>query len=77
MGLYDDAGKLNYVGRCGIGENGAETAKLLKPASPAIPLVVLVAGPVESVSRSHCCQSWSLRSVRIISKMAGSATDHV
>lgn len=31
MGLYDDAGKLNYVGRCGIGENGAETAKLLKP----------------------------------------------
>ena len=31
MGLYDDAGKLNYVGRCGISENGAETAKLLKP----------------------------------------------
>ena len=31
MGLNHDAGKLNYVGRCGIGENGAETAKLLKP----------------------------------------------
>jgi ATP-dependent DNA ligase len=31
MGLYDDAGKLNYVGRCGIGENGHKIAKLLKP----------------------------------------------
>jgi ATP-dependent DNA ligase len=31
MGLYDDAGKLNYVGRCGIGENGHEIALLLKP----------------------------------------------
>jgi len=31
MGLYDDAGKLDYVGRCGIGENGTEIAKLLKP----------------------------------------------
>ena len=24
MGLYDDAGLLNYVGRCGIGENGQD-----------------------------------------------------
>jgi ATP-dependent DNA ligase len=31
MGLYDDAGKLNYVGRCGIGENDHEVAMLLKP----------------------------------------------
>ena len=31
MGLYDDAGKLNYVGRCGIGENGHKIAMLLKP----------------------------------------------
>jgi ATP-dependent DNA ligase len=31
MGLYDDGGKLNYVGRCGIGENGDKIAKLLKP----------------------------------------------
>ena len=31
MGLYDDAGELNYVGRCGIGENGYEISNLLKP----------------------------------------------
>ena len=31
MGLYDDAGRLSYVGRCGIGNNGQEIAKLLKP----------------------------------------------
>ena len=31
MGLYDDAGRLNYVGRCGVGENGPEIAKLLNP----------------------------------------------
>jgi len=31
MGLYDDAGRLNYVGRCGVGENGDEIGKLLKP----------------------------------------------
>jgi ATP-dependent DNA ligase len=31
MGLYDDAGRLNYVGRCGVGENGGEIGKLLKP----------------------------------------------
>jgi ATP-dependent DNA ligase len=31
MGLYDGAGRLNYVGRCGVGENKAEIAKLLKP----------------------------------------------
>lgn len=27
----DHAGRLNYVGRCGIGGNGQEIAKLLKP----------------------------------------------
>ncbi len=31
MGLYDDAGRLNYVGRCGIGENGKEITTLLRP----------------------------------------------
>jgi ATP-dependent DNA ligase len=31
MGLYDDAGRLNYVGRCGVGANGTELAKLLEP----------------------------------------------
>jgi ATP-dependent DNA ligase len=31
MGLYDNDGLLNYVGRCGIGNNGEEIAKLLKP----------------------------------------------
>jgi ATP-dependent DNA ligase len=31
MGLYDDAGRLNYVGRCGVGENGDEIGKLLTP----------------------------------------------
>jgi ATP-dependent DNA ligase len=31
MGLYDEAGKLNYVGRCGVGDNSDEIAKLVKP----------------------------------------------
>jgi ATP-dependent DNA ligase len=31
MGLYDEAGRLNYVGRCGVGENAAEIGKQLKP----------------------------------------------
>ncbi len=31
MGLYDEAGRLNYVGRCGVGQQGAEMAKLLEP----------------------------------------------
>jgi ATP-dependent DNA ligase len=31
MGLYDEAGRLNYVGRCGVGEHGAEIARLLEP----------------------------------------------
>jgi ATP-dependent DNA ligase len=31
MGLYDDAGRLNYVGRCGVGDSGHEIGKLLKP----------------------------------------------
>jgi len=30
MGLYDDAGRLNYVGRCGVGGDGQEIATLLK-----------------------------------------------
>lgn len=31
MGLYDAAGKLNYVGRCGIGATSEEMASLLQP----------------------------------------------
>lgn len=31
MGLYDEAGRLNYVGRCGVGDNAAEIGKLLRP----------------------------------------------
>jgi ATP-dependent DNA ligase len=31
MGLYDEAGKLNYVGRCRVGDNSHEIGKLLKP----------------------------------------------
>ena len=31
MGLYDGAGHLNYVGRCGVGEDGDAVARLLKP----------------------------------------------
>ena len=31
MGLYDGAGRLNYVGRCGVGDNGREIGRLLKP----------------------------------------------
>jgi len=31
LGLYDDQGLLNYVGRCGVRENGREMAEILKP----------------------------------------------
>ena len=31
MGLDHDAGRLNYIGRCGVGDNGHEIGKLLKP----------------------------------------------
>ena len=31
MGLYDGAGHLNYVGRCGVGDYGHEIGKLVKP----------------------------------------------
>lgn len=31
MGLYDEAGLLHYIGRCGVGENGPEFGKLLQP----------------------------------------------
>jgi ATP-dependent DNA ligase len=31
MGLYDDAGRLNYVGRCGVGETSREIGTLLEP----------------------------------------------
>jgi len=31
MGLYDEAGKLNYVGRCGVGDHSDEIKSLLKP----------------------------------------------
>ena len=27
MGLYDDAGRLNYIGRCGVGDSGHEIGK--------------------------------------------------
>jgi ATP-dependent DNA ligase len=31
LGLYDDEGRLNYVGRCGVGENAPEIGELLEP----------------------------------------------
>jgi ATP-dependent DNA ligase len=31
MGLYDEAGRLSYVGRCGIAEHKEEIGRLLKP----------------------------------------------
>jgi ATP-dependent DNA ligase len=31
MGLYDEAGRLNYVGRCGVGEKAHEIDKLMMP----------------------------------------------
>jgi hypothetical protein len=31
MGSYDDAGRLNYVGRCDVGENKEEIGRLLMP----------------------------------------------
>ena len=31
LGLYDDLGLLNYVGRCGVRESGRDIADILKP----------------------------------------------
>jgi ATP-dependent DNA ligase len=31
MGLYDAAGRLNYVGRCGVGDQTAEVERLIAP----------------------------------------------
>jgi ATP-dependent DNA ligase len=31
MGLYDAAGRLNYVGRCGVGDQAAEVERLIAP----------------------------------------------
>jgi ATP-dependent DNA ligase len=31
MGLYNDVGNLDYVGRCGVGENGRKISGLLEP----------------------------------------------
>jgi ATP-dependent DNA ligase len=31
MGLYDAAGRLNYVGRCGVGDQAAEAERLIAP----------------------------------------------
>ncbi len=31
MGLYDDAGLLHYVGRCGVGDRTAEVERLIRP----------------------------------------------
>jgi ATP-dependent DNA ligase len=31
MGLYDEAGRLNYVGRCGVGDRRAEIEDLVRP----------------------------------------------
>jgi ATP-dependent DNA ligase len=52
IGLYDKAGKLNYVGRCGIGENGQEIAKLLKP---------LIGGPGFTGNAPGGVSRWSSR----------------
>jgi ATP-dependent DNA ligase len=46
MRLHVDAGRLNYVGRSRIGENGQEIAKLLKPlmgGSGFTPVMLLAA----------------------------------
>ena len=61
MGLYEEAGKLNYIGRCGVGDNGQEITKFLKPfiggsGVTGSTQAVLAAGPVESASPFH----WSL-----------------
>ena len=63
MGLYDDEGRLNYVGRCGVRENGPEIAKLLKPliggsVSPGTLPAGPADGPVESGSPCHWNHGW-------------------
>ena len=52
MGLYDNDGLLNYVGRCGIGNNGQEIAKLLKP---------LIGGPGFTGNAPGGTSRWSSR----------------
>ncbi len=37
LGLYDDDGLLNYVGRCGLAGNGAEVGRLLEPLAARPP----------------------------------------
>ena len=77
MGLYDHAGRLNDVGRCGIGGNGQETARLLKP---------LIGGSGCTGNAPGGLSRWSGRErkpvplqpklVAEVSAAAGSDTDH-
>ncbi len=31
LGLYDEAGRLNYIGRCGVGDKAAEVERMIAP----------------------------------------------
>ena len=52
MGLYDEAGRLSYVGRCGIGEHKEEIGKRLKP---------LIGGPGFTANMPGGNSRWSGR----------------
>jgi ATP-dependent DNA ligase len=52
MGLYDDAGLLHYVGRCGVGDRAAEVERLIGP---------LVGGPGLSGEAPGGRSRWSDR----------------
>ena len=63
MGLYDDAGRLNYVGRCGVGEDGDEIGRLLAPlvavaASTAIYPAAKVVGRGGNGNRFLWSRAW-------------------
>ena len=53
MGLYDDAGRLSYVGRCGIGEHAEEIGGLLKP--------LIIGGPAFTANMPGGKSRWSGR----------------
>jgi ATP-dependent DNA ligase len=52
MGLYDKAGRLSYVGRCGIGEHKDEIGRLLRP---------LIGGPGFTANMPGGKSRWSGR----------------
>jgi len=83
LGLYDDAGLLHYVGRCGIGKaNGQEVADLLAPLIGGSGFTGRAPGGVSRWTGRGACgsqclwsQSWWWRRKLTTLRMAGFGTD--